>query len=281
MMETERESDIRRILVALDASPHSLAALDAAAELAARLQAELMGLFVEDINLLRLAGLPFAREIHAFSGRPRDLDSQYMERELRAQAERARRALARAAEQAQVRWSFRVARGAVLSEVLQASAEADLISLGKLGWSASTRRELGSTARGVLSQARCHALLIQHEVPHDAPVLVLYDGSAGAAKALSTAARLAQGRDGRLTVLIVARTPAVAQRLQTQVAERLREWDVQAHYRQLIGADASWLAQVVRAEGNSLVVLPDESPLLQGEARQELLNELECVLLVR
>ncbi|MCB0182612.1 MAG: universal stress protein, partial [Caldilineaceae bacterium] len=41
-----------RILVALDASPHSLAALRAAAKLAATVHAELHGLFIEDDRLL-------------------------------------------------------------------------------------------------------------------------------------------------------------------------------------------------------------------------------------
>ena len=53
----------RRIVVALDASSHSHAALAAAVALAGRLQAELQGIFVEDVNLLRLAELPFAREV--------------------------------------------------------------------------------------------------------------------------------------------------------------------------------------------------------------------------
>jgi K+-sensing histidine kinase KdpD len=51
---------IRRILVALDASPDSLAALKTAADLARRMEAELMGLFVEDIELLRMADSPYA-----------------------------------------------------------------------------------------------------------------------------------------------------------------------------------------------------------------------------
>ena len=75
MKEEARELVIRRILVALDASRHSLAALEAAAELAARLKAELVGLFVEDIDLLRLAGLPFAREIRYPSAIIQQLDS--------------------------------------------------------------------------------------------------------------------------------------------------------------------------------------------------------------
>ena len=54
---------LRRIVVGLDAGPRDRAALEAAAQLAARMQAELVGLFVEDIDLLHLAGLPFAREV--------------------------------------------------------------------------------------------------------------------------------------------------------------------------------------------------------------------------
>ena len=56
--DTPQKPQMRRILVAVDASPHSLAALDAALRLAADLEAEIIGLFVEDINLLRLAGMP-------------------------------------------------------------------------------------------------------------------------------------------------------------------------------------------------------------------------------
>ena len=63
MSERQEEDKIQRILVALDASTDSLAALDAAAKLAQCLQAELVGLFVEDVNLLYMAGLPFTREL--------------------------------------------------------------------------------------------------------------------------------------------------------------------------------------------------------------------------
>jgi nucleotide-binding universal stress UspA family protein len=58
-----RLQGFQRILVALDASPASLAALDFATELAERHQAELLGIYVEDINLLRSAEIPFTREI--------------------------------------------------------------------------------------------------------------------------------------------------------------------------------------------------------------------------
>ena len=60
----------RRILVALDGSAHVLAALQAASEMAARMKSELVGLFVEDINLVRLAGLPFPRELGILRHQP-------------------------------------------------------------------------------------------------------------------------------------------------------------------------------------------------------------------
>jgi len=62
---------IRHIIVALDASPHSLALLEAAAELAARFHTEVVGLFIEDATLVNLAGSPFFREVSRFSATSR------------------------------------------------------------------------------------------------------------------------------------------------------------------------------------------------------------------
>ena len=151
MNERELEPTIRRILVALDASPHSQAALEAASELADVLKAELVGIFVEDVNLLRLAGLPFAREVGYPSGTDRPLDSPSMERELRIQAEQARQTLAGVAVRRQIRWSFRVVRGQVATELLTRSARGRPAGLGesKLGFDpAGATRCHGPRGRG-------------------------------------------------------------------------------------------------------------------------------------
>ena len=71
----ENHLSIRRIMVALDASPRNVEMIEIAAKLAARMGSELIGLFVEDINLLRMADLPFASEIGLFSNGTRRLDS--------------------------------------------------------------------------------------------------------------------------------------------------------------------------------------------------------------
>lgn len=118
---------LRRIVVGLDAGPRDRTTLEAAAQLAARMQAELVGLFVEDIDLLHLAGLPFAREVGYPSAALRPLDVAAMERALRATAQEVQRTLAAIAGRAPLSWSFRIARGAVMTELRAAAAEGDIV----------------------------------------------------------------------------------------------------------------------------------------------------------
>jgi K+-sensing histidine kinase KdpD len=118
---------IRRIIIGLEPAPRSHATLEAAARLAAQMEAELVGLFVENINLLHFAALPFAREVGFASASRRALDVEGMERSLRGLAREARQTLAAVAGRVPVRWSFRVARGSAAGELLAAAADADLV----------------------------------------------------------------------------------------------------------------------------------------------------------
>ena len=86
---------IRRIVVAVDASPHSLAAIEGAAVLARLLEAELIGIYVEDVRLLRVAELPRMVEVSFDSRVARPFTDRYAERQLKEQAAKARRALKR------------------------------------------------------------------------------------------------------------------------------------------------------------------------------------------
>jgi len=278
--EEEREPVFQRILVALDASPHSLAALEAAVVLATGVQAELVGLFVKDDNLLRLAGLPFARQQGLYSPEPRPLDEPQIERELRARARRAEHALAALADPAQVPWSFRVVRGAIAAELLAAAAEADLISLGRSGWSPTGRRRVGSTTRAVLSQAPHPALVVRQGAHLKPPIMAVYDGSVLAGSALATAARLAQGKEGELLVLVVADDPAENERLQAQAGDWLRARAIPVRFRQLTEATVSRLLQALKTEGCGTLVLPAETALLRDEALSILVEELDFPMLL-
>jgi nucleotide-binding universal stress UspA family protein len=270
---------IRRILVALDSSRHSVAALEAAAELAAHTEAELFGLFVEDINLLRLARLPFASQVSTASATAESVDSARMERELRGQATQARRALAAAAERARVPWSFRVARGQVAAEVIAAAEEVDLITLGKRGL-ASNGQRLGSTAHAALSSARRSLLLSQHGSPFRPPVLVVYDGSEGSREALDVALRLARAAGHHLVVLLVDGTGTPPAELQEAVAREIGSHGPHVTYQGSYGANALSLSHALRREPEGFLVLSDSGRLSRDEIRKLLQQVKNPVLVV-
>jgi nucleotide-binding universal stress UspA family protein len=282
MNERELEPTIRRILVALDASRHSLAALESASELANALKAELVGIFVEDINLLHLAGLPFAREVRYLSSTDRPLDSPGMERELRMQAEQLRQTLAGIAGRRQLRWSFRVVRGQVTTELLTAAQEADLLALGRASWASTRRVRLGATAREVVAQTLGSVLLLQQGHSICAPVQLVYDGSSATERAVATAVHMASITGSHLIVTIIADGPEIAQHLQGEIEGRLEAQQIKGDYRQLIEPAAAELAHALRMAGGGTLIISADNPLLQGEGLLTLLDAIDCsVFLVR
>jgi len=280
--KSEQELTIRRILVALDASTHSLAALEAAAELAATLDAELIGLFVEDENLLHLAGLPFSHEVRSPSATRRPMSSDKMERELRLQASQARLAMEAAANRVEARWSFRIVRGQVTASVLAAALEADLLAMGRVSRPLSRRSRLGSTARAATAKTRRSVLLMRQGSDLSYPVLVTYDGSPGARQALATAARMAQSSGDDLNVLILSDSREEAPALKEEVSDWLEQRHLAAEFHWLPQATVENLAQMVQAAENCVLILGGDSPLLEAEAIQRLLDATDCpVFLVR
>lgn len=263
-----------RVLVAFDLSPHSLTALDAAVEVAALFDAELLGVFVEDVELLRLADLGLATQVASFSASVQPLDPERMRLQLRAVAERARRALAASAERARVRWSFRVARGAVPAALLEGVRGGDLISLGRLSWSRLGKAGLGRTARTVVAEARASALVLRQGCWSLAPLCVLYDGSKGARRCLDAVARMS--RSGTPTVWVLASDERTAQRLEQEAEARLRKTGVRARFRRMVGADRKSVLGAAHAEAPGFIVLPAEA----GEDLSDFLAESEAPVLV-
>jgi hypothetical protein len=114
---------VSRIVAGLHPGHRAQRALEAAAKRAHALDAELIGLFIEDIDLLRFAAMPFACEIGTASGRRRAVDPAAMERYMGTRAAEMREALLAAVGRSAVHWSFRVARGSVVDELLAVGVE--------------------------------------------------------------------------------------------------------------------------------------------------------------
>lgn len=282
MGESDTDIVIRRILIALDASTQSLAALESVGAMAALLEAELLGLFVEDVNLLRLAGLPFAREVRSASAHERPLSSAQMEQEMRALATKAQQAMAEVGGRMQLRWSFRVVRGQVDAELLAAAHEADMVTVGRARHDLlSARSRLGATAREVAARAPRSVLLLRDGIPTSV-VIVVYDDPATGNRLLELASRVIAAQAGRLTVALTADRPERAQRLEEAARLWLQAHGVDARFHHLIDPRPAQLARAVKMTGCGLLMVAGGSPLLRRGEMQEWLEALDCaVLLVR
>ena len=85
--------------------------IEMAVALAAATECALHGLFVEDIDLLSVAKLPFIQEVTLSGGRPRSMDDRQLQRSLNAFSSQFRQALENQAEKFSLSCSYSVVRG--------------------------------------------------------------------------------------------------------------------------------------------------------------------------
>ena len=274
--------DVRRIVVAIDSSSDASAALEEAAGLAARLHAELEGVYVEDINLVRLAGLPVGREIHFLTGKGRDFNADALETETRGQEFAARRAVEAAAARARVTCAFRTARGQVDAEVISAARHGDLLILGIGERSPWGGVRLGRVARAAAERAPRSVLISKPGARSSGVPLVCYDGSAGSRRALEAGLRMFGVHEGRLAVLILADDAVDAGTLRREVEERLAPLGVGPRFLQGARRLAHEVCGLASDSGAGVLVMAADCPALDEPHREEVLESVSCrVLIVR
>lgn len=228
----------------------TLAAIDAAVRLAQAYRAEIESLYIEDVDLLRLASFSFAAEIPALGhhrgscrdsyggphgrGRWRRLCVADLERDMRLQVSGLHRLVEQRAAEAQVPVRLRVMRDdrvsalastcadcgpwnvVVLSEPLASLAGEDLALLFK--------GVPDATGLMVVGRAQ-HQLL----TPTEQPVVLALEQAAALPAMLHTAERLVDGTNTPIVVVLVAGEvtaddgPDIGQKLESQVRLVLSE----------------------------------------------------------
>jgi nucleotide-binding universal stress UspA family protein len=236
------------ILVALDASPHSAAALMAAAEVAAALNLELRGLYVEDVNLLHLCGLPFGLEIGSFTANPRRLEQARMERDFRIQASLLRKIMADVAGRQRVSWSFKVVRGGVTQELLSAGSTAQMVSLGRVGTTPGKRT--GSTAQAIVRNTQRPVIVQSAQMALIGPFAVAYLGDPSSDHAVELAIQLAKARNARIDVMMLGQSEAQADAL----AQAFAAAEVESKLYTLPSIDA--MTMILHGLGVGSILLP-------------------------
>lgn len=271
-----------RIIVLLDSSRAARVALGAAAELAARRHAKLLGLFVEDIDLLRSASLPFGREIGFTSGRIRPMSTLDMERRLRQQAEETRRLLAAIGRRHAIEWSLQVCRGQVEAETLALTIPTDLLVLGRIDWARDSGLRFGQLTVRIATTANCSVMVLGKapQAGHRS-ILVLYEGSESGGRALATAAAIARDAKQTLTILL---PPSAAEGLVEDLEKAAHSWaqrhKMPVNFMRLPDVDATTLIQVLRQIGGQVLVLSRASHAVQNPAGRSLLDEIASPVVV-
>lgn len=273
---------IKRIMVALDAGEASKTTLQVATSLASRLHAELEALYVEDINLLRLAELPIAREVSLSSRLVRQLTPAEMEKQLRNQVERLRRYVRLAAQQANLSVELRVLRGDVASQLSLAVSQMDLLIIGKNTQLLRQSEKLGRTTQAVLMSSNCNVLLLQHGAAIERPVAVLFTGDEASQRTLLLGIQLAQGDHDQLCVLYPPLPEQQQQVLQDQVTRLSARFGITPRHIGLTDMHAQSILEALRTCQGRMFLLEGKPALLPEDQLQALLRQSRVpVILVR
>ncbi len=269
-MTTTRDGQGPRHVVTLDVSARGRPALETAVRLAAISGAHLEGVFVEDINLLRLADLPFLRELRPSSLAEEAIDAQRLQRELRSLARQARHMLEQIAGEMGVPWSFQVWRGPAVAESLTEAFAADILSLAQVDSRIARHTRLTSVRRSHRQR---------QDIRH---IHVLYSGSKSGERALATACALAGEIGADITVLLAADRKSSRKKLRHKASTILASQGRSARLMQLPEKGLGPLVEVM-LQGNSHILIAETgNRLLQQAGLNRCLEILDCpILLVR
>lgn len=265
---------VKRILVAIDSSSTAAALLRPAALLAQGFGARVSGIFVEDINLLHLAGLPFARELTWSTAVELRLDYQRMERVLRGCSVHVCQAVVDVAREIEL--PMQVVRGQVAQELLRTAEDVDLIILGKCG--AGWGRQIGSVARRVLHEAQSSVLLVAYSPRTYKAVMAIFTGHDEDKHTLSAAAQAARLLDKSLLVLIPAANSEDYHRLLDSCRKLLGHGSLSVTYQVIPGVEAGFDPHRIEDEDVGLVVI--HAPLGDANSMETRLAGLAASLLL-
>lgn len=203
----------KRMLVAVDGL-QDLALLELAVSLAGLQQAELSALFVEDIDLFHLAGLPFASEIDRMTSTVLQFDRVRISQNSARQLQRLRQHLADIEKQSKQPVALKVVRGRYLTEALAAAAGVDFLLFAKMRSAKTTKPgdKTGTKQRYV------------------APIWVVFDGTDVAGRTLKLAADIAAARKACLNVVLDATSGRQVAVLERQAKQLLGEAQVACHF---------------------------------------------------
>ncbi len=225
---------IRRILLATDGSSPAMAAEALAEYLAYALGAELVALYVKDTRLIRF---PELLDLGALSV-PLTVRHEEIEEALEARARGVLARLEASAKAAGVAFTPALRTGVPYRVIAEESRAADLVVMGRAGEAHGHEvTGVGSTVERVARVAPVPVLVTGLDYAKPERLLLGYDGSPSATRALHAVADLAEGLELPVGVVSVSEELEQAEALVQEAAGYLAARGVRVHTR-AVGGDS-------------------------------------------
>ncbi len=271
-----------RIVVGLKTASDVESPVSAAAILASALQAEVVGLYIEEDAMMDLAGLPFACALSAGASRPQALTPELMKQAISRGAVTCRQTLSARAETSQVKWSFSCKRGDAFETIQASLATGDFLVVPsqRRGFDAhdvmDELRSIPRHARGVVVAGK------QQGARPKGPVIAIDDGDAAGNSTVLLAARIAKATRARLMLFAIASNDREADRIIHRAHETIGPAAELEVHRFFPGATRSMLAGLMHVTPSFVVADLEGEPFSDDAAALSLFRAANApVVLVK
>jgi nucleotide-binding universal stress UspA family protein len=281
-MAEDKEKTIlfREILVAVDTSSHSRAALEAAASLAKISKAHLNGIFVEEENWSHVGQLPPASAINAITGQSESLEKDVLQQQVQQLAARLQREIERISRRNEIRHTWKAVRGRVAEEILKAAEDADLITIGRRGRSFIQKSKLGSTTREIIRKADKPILILKEGLVLGRTITVVYNGTPQSQNGLKMALNIARENEWELAVLVTDGSKSEGSDRDKTAEKMVENADISVNIHLLRKSSVGRFLNIVNYEHSGLLIIPRNQSFLQGEALEITIEHIQCPVLL-
>ena len=269
---------LREILVAIDTSSHSQAALEAAITLAKTMEANLQGLFVQDELWQKISKLPSTSTVNTLTGNVLPLESETLEDQVRLLRNRLRRKMEFMSRRNKVTYSWSSMQGKVEDKVLEASKNADLITIGLKGKSAR-RKRIGSSAKTIIQEADKPVLVLKEGLHIGTNLTVVYDASKESQKGIRLALKIAEKNNSSINVLVVDNNPDALDQRNKELENLVDGTSVSVNVELMENTDLGSFLNSINKQHSGLLIIPKSQPFLT-KALETVLLHINCPLLM-
>ncbi|MBN2731659.1 MAG: universal stress protein [Balneolaceae bacterium] len=271
---------VRKILVAVDTSAHSRAALEAAASLAKITEANIHGIFVQETHWRKVGRLPSVKAVNELTGKSHSLEKDTLEKQIEQLKKRLHRQLKFISQRSEISHSWETTSGPVADKILEAAKEADLITIGRSGRSFFRHKRLGSTAKAIIQQADKPVLVLKKGLRLGITITCIYDATEESQRGLRLALSLAEKNDTKLSILVMNNSEETSGKHQTSIGEMVDNAHIPISVSTMRRAGIGQFIHTVNRQQSGLLIISRSQPYLQNDLLETTLKYLNCPILI-